>query len=446
MGNTRRTYFAPSIATILLLSACTQVGAEDGALARADREPITLGEDVTEPFVGESPDQTQHELPASTVVPPPALDPCDEPTFAGSTWIVAHRGSFQFRYFAGTAAERDLDAIAANRQRAYDEIRSILGIDESPVITVNLSPNRVAARYHRLGLGQAYPGRDRYDVVYTGDAEAYEALRYGHELTHVLAHYVMPTGYSMLPFLSEGLAEYLDQAPRDLHESYAEKLEAGVESRRHVVSFDGLDTVGDNYGRAGSFVQAFADAYGVAALVRLIRSTAVVRTGGCFQHDVEGCIGTPQALTRLMRRAVSEAAGASWSSFRSYWRSTMQDVRSYHSGAVVDPDRMEVVSLIQRADAAINAADAAAYRTTMEGFYCDWLDESQRVDLAARVVSSFGHVESTVHGVHYAGHKNYPTAVATVTRTEDGGRASSFLVSLERFAVGWRVTWTPDWR
>ncbi len=370
------------------------------------------------------------------------LDSCDEPTFADVPWTVATRGSFRFHYLPGTAAEGDLDLIAERRQRAYDDIRTTLGIRETPVVDAYLSPSRLAARAHHVGVGNARPGQDRYYVIYTGDENAYESVRYGHEITHILTYYLVGPTYSLLPFLSEGVAEYFDQASRDLHEAYAAEL--AVDSSLHVATFEDVDVRGDAYGRAGSFVQAFVDAYGITGLVKLIRATAVRSGSSCFEHDIEGCIDSARAIDTLMRYAVPEATGDSWRSFKAYWRTTVEDVSSYYDSQVSEADRREIVALIQHADAAMNDSDAAAYRATMEGFYCDWLDEPARVALAQQIVDSRSDMETTVGPVYVTGQKNYPTAMAIVSR--GNGRWASFAVLLEHFPVGWRVTWSRDWR
>ncbi len=297
-----------------------------------------------------------------------------------------------------------------------------------------------------MGLGRALPGRDRYDVIYTGAPRAFEAVQYGHELTHVLTYYLVPEGAQMLAFLSEGVAEYLDQSGRDYHESYAEQLTAGEETRAHVASFDSYDVRGDNYGRASSFVKAFVEVAGLDALPALIGATAVRRDHGCYLHADYGCIDSPDALEELFAGVIPEVSDSTWEEVQAYWRTTVEDILAYRTVEVEGRDRTEIQWLLRRADQAIEDSDAAAYRATMEGFYCDWAGEDGRVAIAERMVDTLDQADTSVVAVYPTLRSNFPTAKAVVVRSDADGGRSTFAVWLEQFPVGWRITWMEEWR
>jgi hypothetical protein len=449
MDNTHNSWALIAAGAVFLTSGCIEPVSQGAATNEQRTQGRPSPSAVSETVDDYSTDvELPYGEPAAELAPPPppVLDPCDEPSFADVDWSTEVIGSFRFHYFEGTAAERDLELIAEQRQEAYERIRGSLDIEAAPSIDAFLSPNRVAAVEHGVGRGNAYPGRDRYEVIYNGEEGSYETVRYGHEVTHLLAHYLVPAGYWQLTFLSEGIAEYFDQSERDLHESYAEQLNAGVENPAYVASFDDADVYGDNYGRAGSFVQAFVDVNGVEALPELLRRTAVTWDRGCYRHDDLGCIDSPASLSALLEHAIDGMDGASWEATQTYWQSTMEDVLAYHTVQLSGRDRAEVEWILGYMDYAVDREDGTAYRTAMDGFYCDWLDEESRERLARRMANPHRAMESTVLAVYPTAHKNYPTARALVSRVDRRGVIDIATISLERFPAGWRVTWMPDWR
>ena len=107
---------------------------------------------------------------------------------------------------------------------------------------------------------------------------------------------------------------------------------------------------------------------------------------------------------------------------------------------------MEIENLLRVSDMAIADDDADAYRATMEGFYCDWGDgDVGRMGIAQRAVGAYESTDTRLIAAYPAGTKNYPTAVAVTARTDANGAVSEHTIYLERFAVGWRITWSPDW-
>lgn len=374
------------------------------------------------------------------------LDACDDPSYEGASWESSETTHFTFHYFAGTTAERDIGEIGRVRERSYAELGRALGLAELPHIDLYLSPSRHAASVHGRAFGTAYPGADRYEVVYTGDPDGYESTHYGHELTHLLAHYVVREGERQLPLLSEGIAEYFDRSGRDLHAAYARRLDAHAEARVRLAELDSGDVWGRNRGRAGSLVAFLVEAHGVPTLVELLRETSVRWSGGCNRHRELGCIDTPSSVEELLDHALLRVSERGWPEQREEWWTRVRAALDRNHHELEGDARGEVERLLHEMDLAVATGDPERYRATMDGFYCVWLDETGRRRVAARSVAGFGATSTSLVALHPTGTKNFPSARAFVIRTDERGVTSVFTIHLERFAVGWRVTYGPDWQ
>jgi hypothetical protein len=96
-------------------------------------------------------------------------------------------------------------------------------------------------------------------------------------------------------------------------------------------------------------------------------------------------------------------------------------------------------------DKAIATNDAAMYRSTLEGFYCDYGGEALREQISERAVAAYGTTTSKVLAIFDTGMKNFSTAQALVQRTDDHGITTFATVYFEHVQLGWRVSYGPDW-
>lgn len=376
---------------------------------------------------------------------PLVTDTCDDDSYADVEWDSFESDHFVLYTLPGTAANIEVESIAAVREAAYDDIRASLGLDEEPIIEVYLSPNRTAAGAHGVSTGRAYPWASRYEVIYTGHRDGYESVRYGHELTHVLAYRLDPSHWMHLGVLSEGLAELLDQSGRNLHAAYADNLVAGMETRTRLTRFEDSDVWGNNYGRAGSLVQFLVERYGMATFLEIYELAFMDWIGDCYGNPDFGCVESGQDVTGFIDAVLEQATGDRWEQIEPDWRASVAAALRSERDGVSDADREQIAALFQRMDAAMTANDADAYRATMEGFYCDWGGEDGRMAIAQRAVEAYRSAESTLVNVISVGVKNFPVARATVLRKQGTGPLEALTFDLERLPEGWRVTWGPDW-
>jgi hypothetical protein len=377
---------------------------------------------------------------------PVATDGCDDPTYAGATWSSQSSAHVVAYYIPGTAAESDIAAILAAREAAYADITSELGISTAPTISLYLSPNRLAASANGRGFGTAFPGQDRYEVVYTGRPDSFEVQRPGSLLARTLEYHVDTANPKRIPILSVGLAELLDQSGRNLHDAYAQNLLAGTETRVRVASLESNDVTGKNAGRAGSLVKFLVDRYGMSTFLDIFKATAVAPVGTCaLKSSTYGCINSAATLTNMLDGVLTAKTGESWSTVAAAWKA---EVNAHIATVKLNlslADRNEIKNLVDLMDQAIITDSADLYRSTMEGFYCDWGGESARADIAVRTVEAFESTSSTVMRIYPTGTSNFTTVRVAVRRVDERGFVTPLFYTAEKLPQGWRFTWGPDW-
>ncbi|HEU5060829.1 MAG TPA: hypothetical protein VFU21_30070 [Kofleriaceae bacterium] len=377
---------------------------------------------------------------------PVATDACDDPSYPGAAWASQSSAHVTAYYIAGTAAETDAAAILAAREAAYGAITSALGIAATPTISVYLSPNRLAATANGKSLGNAFPGSDRIEAVYTGAAGSFEVTRPGTLMARVLEYHLDPANPKRIPILSVGLAEVLDQSGRDLHDAYALNLQAAVETRVRVNSFESSDVQGRNTGRAGSLVKFLIDRYGMATFIDIFKATAVTSAAGCsLKSATYGCINSAATLTAMLDGVLTAQTGDSWATAAALWKAEVDSHLASVSVQLSLADRNAIKNLVNLMDQAIETHDADVYRSTMEGFYCEWGGDAMRAEIAQRTIDAYAGSQTQLVRVYPTGTSNFPTARAITRRLDERNVLHQQVLYLEKLPQGWRVTYGPDW-
>jgi hypothetical protein len=396
-----------------------------------------------EDAVGES----EHALydPANPPTPV-ATDACDDPSYPGATWSSQSSAHVTAYYIPGTAAETDIAAILAAREAAYADITGALAITATPTISVYLSPNRLAATANGKALGNAYPGSDRIEAVYTGVPASFEVARPGTLMARTLEYYLDTANPKRIPILSVGLAEVLDQSGRNLHDAYAQNLHAAVETRVRVNSFEANDVNGKNTGRAGSLVKFLIDRYGMATFLDIFKATAVSSASGCsLKSATYGCINSAATLTAMLDGVLTAQTGDSWATVSALWKAEVDAHLASVRIQLTLADRSAIKNLIDLMDQAIETHDPDVYRSTMEGFYCEWGGDAIRSEIAQRTIDAYAGSTTQFIRAYPTGTSNFPTARALVRRLDDRNIAHQQTLYLEKLPQGWRVTYGPDW-
>jgi len=408
-------------------------GANTAPAGPADPAPATSSATASAP--GES-------VPAAPTAPAAlATDFCDEVSFGKNAWVDARRENVTLRYMPKTAAETDLETIAAVRNTLYVEIAAALGVAAPGNITIVLSPNRATAQENGYGKGVAYASLNRIEVLWLGHPDSYEVASPGHELTHVIASKV--DGQDHLPFLDEGLAELLDGSGRDLHEAYVRDLRAGMDSA-YLTRFSDGDVWGDHYGRAGSFVKFLVARGGMTKFLEIWKANAVTWSGGGYLTKSGVGVKTGADLETAIDKASRATYGVGFEALRLEWQTTLTPYLEAPAQTVTAEDAAAIGNVIANLDWADTHGNAAMLRSTMEGFYCDWQTDDSRAAIASSAVESRGNVQSQVISLFPISRRNYSQAVAHTIRRETrstGEISYASKVWLEKFPMGWRVTY-----
>lgn len=424
-----------SIAALLALLAGATACDMEGLSTESGDDADSVGETAQELYDPANP-------PA-----PVATDACDDSTYSGVEWESHTSAHFIVNVLPGTAAQADIGTILARREQAYTAIRAALGAAAEPTITVYLSPSRVAAGAKGKGLGQSFPGQDRLEAIYTGAPDSFEVKQVGHLLTRVLDYHIDPASTRRHPFLGAGLAEALDQSGRDLHDAYALRMRAGLENRTRMVSLESSDLTGRNIGKAGSLVRFLVDQYGMATFIAIYKDTALTTVQGCSTKSATyGCISSAAALTTMLDGIFQARLGQTYAQVAAAWKAVVDARMALARGVnLTAADQTALKNLVNLMDQAIETADPAVYRSTMEGFYCDWQGEAGRQDIARRAVETYQGSRSYVMRIYPAGIQNFTTARVLLRRYDEKGMLSFHTLSAEKLPQGWRVTYGPDW-
>lgn len=441
---------------LVLLTGCTlQIPQLGGGITVAEPEPAQQGVAPT-PVTPPDPDTTP-VLPsgagsASVPLPPPepaplpslVTDLCDEPDFASADYVSTRKGSFDLVYLPGTDAEADLDLVASQRAKAYDAAKVFLGLTSTPTLEIVLSPNRLAAQAHGYANGTADPSSDHAEVLYL-PGDAFERSQYGHEIAHLLSAKV-DSKVEHLKFLDEGLAELLDASGRDYHRAYADQLRAGALLLNAVDGFDWWDVDGWNYGRGASFAKLLVDTWGRESFLEFWKRAAVTNGSDGRTTSLGDVVETPAGVEKALDRLLTATYGESLAQVRLRWRTALAPHLAAPPTRLAASDESAIADVIAVNDAALTKGDAALFRSTMEGFYCDSTTDDERLATAKAMVASRGTVTSKIVSIIPIGRKNYPVAVAFLERSEKRGEVTVSVTTsyyLEHFPVGWRITVQP---
>jgi uncharacterized protein (DUF2237 family) len=158
-----------------------------------------------------------------------------------------------------------------------------------------------------------------------------------------------------------------------------------------------------------------------------------------------GCINSTTALTNMLDGVLTARTGESWATVAAAWKTEVESHLATVKMNLGTADKNAITNLVNLMDQAIVTGDADVYRSTMEGFYCEWLGEAGRADIAQRTVDALSGSTSTVWRIFPTSAGNFPTARALVLRTDSRGIRSFHNLSLEKLPQGWRVSYGPDW-
>jgi hypothetical protein len=344
-----------------------------------------------------------------------------EPVFVSS-----ESPHFVFHYVKGSAAERDLALIAANRERAYGIIAAALQAPAGGKISVTLYPDRESTR---SGFSEGSTDKDVIRVNYFDFTPSYEQTRYGHELTHALSYRTLH-GDQSVPLLAEGLAEYMDQSGRNMHEWLS--YETRIHGDRPPVRVESSDLYSGkqdfSYTKAGSFVKFLIEDSGWEKFRTFYKATREI-----------GKLAPRERFPKFAAR-FQEAYGRTLESAESDWNKAVAAFDAKELPRLPAPDEAAVRELFSTQDAAAAAKDAKTFSNTydrigrtrigyFEGnlrYYMDHLPTTQSLEIDS------------------LGIKNGLEATVIAVRKFKDGRTVNIQYRVEKLEDGWKIQ-DEDW-
>src|SRR5690606_9957131 len=151
-------------------------------------------------------------------------------------WVTTPSSHFQINTLEGSVANNFSAAIVEHYEGAYAAVRQAIALEEEPMISVFLSPDRTTAHAQGKAWGRSFFD-DRIEAIWTGSDKDFHRLHPGMLIAVTLLRHTIPAGRFGLPVLATGLAEYLDQSERGLHLAYTYLLISGSGSRALVAEF-----------------------------------------------------------------------------------------------------------------------------------------------------------------------------------------------------------------
>jgi len=348
---------------------------------------------------------------------------------AGQVFVSSESPHFVFSYVRGGAAERDLELISAARERAYKVITAFLGGQAGDKIKITLYPDRESAL---SGGGAGVTTGDAIRVVYFGFSPCYEKVSYGHELAHALSYRLLGGRHSV-PLLAEGMAEYLDQSGRNLHEwlSYKSRI-LGYGGRFRVEAADlaygdGFSSL--SYTKSGSFVKWLVESGGREKFLELY---ALTRWTGAL---------SPEERLAVFKDKFSGVYGTSLEGGEAGWSAAVSAFGGKALPRLPALEEAEVRELFAAQDAAVAAKDAGAFASTYDR-------------LGRRKIRYFDGnltfymeklLETRVEEVYNLGVKNGRRALVRVKRRFSDLTTRSIDYYAEKLEDGWKVQ-AETWR
>ena len=148
-------------------------------------------------------------------------------------------------------------------------------------------------------------------------------------------------------------------------------------------------------------------------------------------------------LEKEIDRLTREVYGVGLDAVRLEWEIALKPHLAAPVPTLSKADLAEIQNVLANVDFAQTTGSAATFRTTMEGFYCDYTTDDQRAFTAKSAVEGRGTVTTTIVSAMPTGMRNYSTALVHANRSEERGGVTTTTTSrfwFEHYPLGWRIT------
>lgn len=306
-----------------------------------------------------------------------------------------------------------------------------------------MSPSRLAAKAHNVRSGSADPWQGWIQVLYLDESHTYERSRYGHELTHVLAYNLDPNHLYHLKLIDEGLAQFFDQSGCNYHQDFVQECRAYKSDLETSIQLIQDDIFAYSYPKAASFIQNLFHIDPDPDKFKAFYEKCYIYWdyNEPYAPDLEPL--DRNKLIEIIDSQLVDHYGVTLEQFNERW---LDDLRLFLEIEPLRPsqdDIDEIKQLFSFRDSALSNGNAELYRFTMEGFNCDRITDSERMDRAVSMTSNPAPVQSTVIEVFDMGIRNYPTALVHFEKNING-KTEFLIASVEHYPLGWKFNWVED--
>jgi len=263
---------------------------------------------------------------------------------------------FIFHYMPDTDAERDIDEIVERREQVFEMISSFIESAPAEKISVYLFPtdrDSYCPTWGKTFAGRTIPEARMIGLAWLPDAESYERIHCGHEITHALEYDILPPGRTVPPFFREGIADYLSGAGFDMHRRLKRFMDMSMVREPFVLGDDKLNSA--EYMESGSLVQHIAGTFGRTAFLSFYKASAV--------------LGKGESMTRSTLSSIfSSTLSCDIDTVERLWREQLAPYLAERDDAAAQEDETrEILAMLQAAEKAGEEMD----RSKLLSLYSD---------------------------------------------------------------------------
>ena len=163
---------------------------------------------------------------------------------------------FVFYYLADSDCAKDIESVAAKREKAWNFICDFFYInppDKHIFYVFQNDKQAYCSSWGKTFASRALPEEHMAGILYLKEPDSYENINYGHELTHLLEFYLLPNITRFPPYFREGMADLLSQSNVNQHIRYINFIKSGLVENSFLMTDDKINK--PEYMESASFLQ-----------------------------------------------------------------------------------------------------------------------------------------------------------------------------------------------
>jgi len=201
---------------------------------------------------------------------------------------------------------------------------------------------------------------------------------------------------------------------------------------------------GYSYSKSASFIQTLFDIDADANKFKAFYSGCDIYWNlSNDPYSPDGELIDADKLIEIIDRQLLVHYGITFEEFNKQWLDNLTPLLNTELPYLAEDDLNEIKQLFTVRDQAMSEGNAELYRSTMEGFYCDSLSDSERISIAEHTISKAAAGKSRVIDAFYLPIANYACALVYFEKAING-KIDILRAFLEHYPLGWRFTWVED--